>query len=723
MVFAHRRDDGKLEQLGEHLYSVASRCASFADYFGAREWGAYIGRFHDLGKNTAGFQHRLLEDGEKVDHSTAGAQAVCENTGDSLIPAYCIACHHSGLLNGGTKADVAGSSTLSGRMKKECLPLLSSDYSPKPGDQPIHNPSISPLCTSFVSPAFAMVVRMLFSCLVDADFLSTEEFMQPDCNRRSMDDYDFSICSRKLEACYRSFSQGKDELNRLRTGIAEQCRKQGEKGEGGIYSLYVPTGTGKTLASMNFALAHLQATKKRRIIYVIPFTSIIEQNAQVFRNLFGEDVVLEHHCNVDYQTDGDEVSFLQLASENWDMPIVVTTNVQFFDSLFTNKVSKSRKLHNIVDSVIIFDEVQMLPTTYLVPCMYAVAELVKNYSCSVLFCSATQPPFSHFLQKFSIPITQVIGDSTRIFQTLRRVTYNDEGQLTDVQLVSRFVSETQVLCIVNSKKHAKHLFELARKNYPNSKCFYLTTNMCAVHRSMRLDEIRKCLSAGVSCIVISTSLIEAGVDIDFPRVFRELTGVDSIVQSAGRCNREGKRASGKSIVSIFEADEKESGSIPRQIRQQAAITKMILANYGCDFNNPELVSQYYTRLYAARGEENFDAKGIMKLLSSSPSAMPFEKIAEAFSLIDDNGTPVFIPFDATARLIIEDIRSGWYARSELRKLQRYSVNVHHWQLEELQKEHAVMLLGDNLCILEDPSRYSQDTGLEIGNQGNAFFDC
>ena len=340
----------------------------------------------------------------------------------------------------------------------------------------------------------------------------------------------------KLDDKLKVFSNPSNEINQIRYSILQQCLNASNI-DGKIFSLTVPTGGGKTWSSMAFALHHAKRFNKERVIYVIPFTSIIEQTVDVFRSVFGEGNVLEHHSNVDYASlkEGESEDFLKKSSENWDIPIIVTTNVQFFESLFAYKTSKCRKLHNIANSVIVFDEAQMLPIQYLKPCTRMISELTQNCRDTVLLCTATQPNLQRFFGDNEIH--EIIHSPAELFIKLKRTKIEIEGKCEVRELVEKIKEYKQVLCIVNLKKRAYELFH----EFECDHVFHLSTNMTPNHRREVLAVIRKRLNEGLPSIVISTTVLEAGVDIDFPVVFRECAGLDSILQAAGRCNREGKR--------------------------------------------------------------------------------------------------------------------------------------------------------------------------------------
>ena len=345
-----------------------------------------------------------------------------------------------------------------------------------------------------------------------------------------------------------------EPINRRRRKILQECISSGSNTTENLMSLTVPTGGGKTIASMAFALNNAIKNGRQRIIYVIPYTSIIEQNAKVFAGIFGGENVVEHYSSAEYDdTDSEEGNIKRLATENWDAPIIVTTNVQFFESLFSNRTSKCRKLHNIANSVIIFDEMQIIPEGFLKPCLKSIEQLTKQYNCTAVICTATQPSLEKFFERQVI--NEICSEVENNYDFFRRTTITVlERKLTKEEMSERLKNNSKVLCIVNKKKSANEIFEML-KDEENTFC--LTTNLCSVHRSKILQQIKSCLEENKSCRVISTSLVEAGVDLDFPCVYREKAGLDNIIQSAGRCNREGKFSKEDSLTFVFTlSDEK-----------------------------------------------------------------------------------------------------------------------------------------------------------------------
>lgn len=546
--FAHIARDDRTQTVSEHLNGTAELCAGFAAAFGAEDQGKLAGLAHDLGKYSAAFQRRLQGSTERVDHATAGAAECCRlNQGSA---AFAVAGHHGGLPDGGGQGDTWEEGTFIGRMRKAAFGKLEPyETWKKEIKLPlIPQPEFAGCCEEM------FFTRMLYSCLVDADFLDTETFMEGKALKRGGGDT-IDTLEDKLRSYVSGWFPPKTELNRERCAMLTRCVEQGECQSPGLFTLTIPTGGGKTVASLAFALRHARAHGLRRIVYVIPYTSIIEQNAQVFRDILGDENVLEHHSGVLYDIEDEarpENARLARATENWDMPVVVTTAVQFFESLFAARGSKCRKLHNLAQSVIIFDEAQMLPVKYLRPCVFAIAQLVKRYGVSAVLCTATQPALDGMFREFlpDRPAVELCPPELFRPEIFRRVTFRREETLSGEKLAGQINAQKQALCIVNSRKSAQRIYGLLEPE----GAFHLSTLMYPAHRKAILTEIRARLKSGLGCRVISTSLIEAGVDVDFPAVFREEAGLDSILQAAGRCNREGKRSVVESVVTIFRGE-------------------------------------------------------------------------------------------------------------------------------------------------------------------------
>lgn len=457
--YAHIRQDENgqtiYQTVAEHLTGTAALCREFAADFGAEADGDLMGLAHDLGKCTDAFQKRLLEGGPVVDHTMAGMLTCIKMKRPSA--AACAAGHHGGLLDvGNLRTDRAGEATLSGRFKKG----VEGHYLERCGESGVTLPTLPPETPERNPLKASFRTRMLYSCLVDADFLDTERFMDGERGRGGYDDLPTLL--RRLNEYIAPWQNPKTALNKLRCKILNSCLDKGSKPKG-IYTLTVPTGGGKTVASLAFALRHAVAHGMKRVIYVVPYTSIIEQNAEVFREILGDGNVLEHHSGVQFElSDGASPEEVRraLAAENWDMPVIVTTAVQFFESIYANRSSKCRKLHNLADSVIIFDEAQMLPLCHLRPCVAAMASLAEQFRSTLVLCTATQPSLDDLLHTYapSCPITELCPQTAEEYDSFRRVTFRQEGILEDDALAEKLSEHRQVLCIVNSRKAAQSIF-------------------------------------------------------------------------------------------------------------------------------------------------------------------------------------------------------------------------------------------------------------------------
>lgn len=707
---AHLTEDGRTQTILEHLKGTASLCSAFAAAFDAEAQGQLAGMAHDIGKYSAAFQRRL-HGGPKVDHASAGAFE-CLKT-QQLAAAFAISGHHGGLPDGGSRGDAAGAGTFWGRINRASQGNL-EDYHAWQSEFSLPHAN---------TPAFAgtrlegmFFTRMLFSCLVDADYTDTGAFMDNSpylpASSSSMEEL-----WRRLETYVSGWFPPKGALNMQRCVILEQCMSAGAQYGPGLFTLTVPTGGGKTVASLSFALAQAKARRMKRIVYVIPYTSIIEQTAQAFREILGDENVLEFHSGVQFDQQEDDASSPEAAPltrsvETWDVPVIVTTAVQFFESLYACQPSKCRKLHNLAQSVLIFDEAQMLPLPYLRPCVWAIAQLVRHYGASAVLCTATQPALDPIFQEFAleIPIREICPMAEAHWESFRRVSFQQAGTLSWMDLAARLQQQEQVLCVVNTRRAAREVFH----QLSGSGNFHLSTLMYPAHRRRILDEIRRRLRDGLPCRVVSTSLIEAGVDVDFPAVYRELSGLDSILQAAGRCNREGKRPPEDSIVTIFQGEDPP----PRLFETSIGAGKIVL-DHCQDVSSRAAIHTYFSTLLDLKGAEAQDAHHILPLMESE--FFPFRTVAERFHLIESPTTTVYLPLEEGAGLV-ELLRSGQYSRTLYRRLGQYGVSVYPQHLAALEQAGALEHLEDGSVVLRDIGLYTQTTGLTLEpSGGNALF--
>lgn len=699
---AHLRSetDKKEQPLYEHIKNVAELSKKFSECLILSDYAEIIGMLHDIGKYSNRFQQRINgNDKIKVDHSTCGAQEAFKMK--LLMAAFCIAGHHGGIPNIGVRTDSENDPTLTGRLKRN-----TEDYSAWINE--VDRSKFKPIAEPFTKNRipYTFILRFLFSCLVDADYLDTENFMSNGAVLRDSGE-DLTYLLNLLNKHIEKWQNPSGKLNILRTQMLNECIDVGKNCNEKLFTLTVPTGGGKTISSMAFALNYAVKHSKKRIIYVIPYTSIIEQNAEVFRKIFGMNNVLENHSNVDFDSLDNETKIqMMLAAENWNSPIVVTTAVQFFESMFSNKPSKCRKIHNIADSVVIFDEAQMLPLDYLLPCATAIRQLAENYNSAVVLCTATQPNFQSILnlteKNNKLQLTEICKSAEKMADDFRRVNFKYEGKLEDDEIALELKQWNQVLCIVNKKAHAQKIYSMLGESDEN---FHLSTYMYPAHRQQVLDEIRKRLDENKPCRVVSTSLVEAGVDIDFPTVYRAISGIDSILQAGGRCNRENKRNSAESVVHIFNTDEVLSY---QQTNTDAAMA--VIKKYGDKIYLPEAIKMYFDDLYYYRDIDKthkvFDKKDIINGLTN----LEFETVSQRFKMIENDTKALYICTDENKEEI-NQLRNGNYTKELFRSLQKYVVNLYEKDFNKLNEVCAIEYVDNSFYILADNKYYSSKSGI------------
>jgi len=713
-LYAHTKPGSKVDEwqkLEDHLTNVAEMALEFGSDYGGGKWAYFAGLWHDLGKSSNEFQAKLIAANDydahvetkpgRVDHSTAGAQHAYKILKDiGKILAYTIAGHHAGLPDGKSNEE----SCLAKRLEKKV-----PNYNLLVESNLIDYPSLKDLPIKVDKNRFgfqiSFFIRMLYSCLVDADFLDTERFVDEDKSRWRSGYELLAVLQDKLNSYLDRFSQKSFPLsiNNYRNQILNACLEAAEWSPG-LFSLTVPTGGGKTLSSLAFAFKHALAHGKARIIYVIPYTSIIEQNAAVFREILGDDAVLEHHSNYD---SSDEDYRSRLAAENWDAPLIVTTNVQFFESLFSNRSSRCRKIHRIANSVVILDEAQMLPVSLLKPCLEAIRELSLNYGTSTVLCTATQPAL---LKTDLFPdglegVREIIPEPSKLYSALKRVQIKKLPVLQDAKLVQQLQDYPRVLCIVNTRKHAREVFE----KLPNRDgCFHLSGLMCPAHRTEVLERVKSTLlNDNKPCRVVSTQLVEAGVDVDFPVVFRAISGIDSIAQAAGRCNREGKLGQ-EGKVFVFSP---ESGVPPGDLRQATETAESILRNHD-DPLSLTAVNDYFRMYYWLKGEA-LDRQHILADLNegSRSGDFPFKQINVKFRIIETEMQSLIIPFNQDADAVISELRYSTYPAAAARKAQRFTIQVYPQIINSLLAAGSVEQLQNQYLVLINRDLYRDDLGL------------
>lgn len=724
-IIAGHIQDERVQSLTDHLDGTMRLAEGFGAGMGLGAEAGLLGKIHDEGKDTAAFQDYIHgRKHRRVDHSTAGAKSFWENGHIGwlqLIGGFCVAGHHTGIPDLGSKVDCAGTSTLNGRMKK-CIPSIRHPQRYLIDSTCLDVDHLNTFIENRNALDVMILTRMLFSCLVDADFLDTEAFM----NNQPVRKNEFSSL-KEIAAMFWSrleedgYFRPKNALNEKRCEILHTCMRKGE-GKQGLYSLTVPTGGGKTISSMAFAMKQAMKWHKERIIYVIPYLSIIEQTADVFRALLGNHAVLESHSQVDYDSLPEEGSEeagrvaerMKLAAENWDAPVVITTNEQFFESLYANKTSRCRKLHNIANSVIILDEAQMMPVDFLKPCLHVLEQLVHYYGCTVVLCSATQPELGRYLQKNPIqknPI-EIMENVGELFQFFKRVTFDIDGETDYAEIAKKLDECEQVLCIASTKKEAEKIVELL-----DGEAMYLSTNLCPAHRREIIREMKTRLRDGNPCRVVSTSIISVGVDIDFPVVYLQYTGLDSLIQGAGRCNREGRQSLQKSRAHIFWTKESKKSLFMRKEKQ---VTDMIRKKYNAEeMTEPSAIRTYFENWYQSN-EGNLDYREIEKLAQS----LSFAEIGKRFHLINDSTKSVFVPFDEKARNIKEQLMMGNRSRQLMRAAGAYMINVRYSKaqgqsdfMKLLTQGQIEMFPGDeNLAYLVNMEDYDVELGLKIKSE-------
>lgn len=707
--------------LEEHLLAVAVLAAEFASVFNSQDWARLSGLWHDIGKFREKFQKYIKSvsgyDAEahiegapgRVDHSTAGTIHAVEKLGiHGRIIAYMIAGHHAGLPDWNGEPASLFQRMEDGKQKGYLQEALQNAPTTGLLDQP---------CPTSPPPqdgSIALWIRMLFSCLVDADFLDTEAFMD---ERRK----DLRAGYPALNELLSAFDQHMNDktanatdspVNRIRAEVLRQCREKAEL-PAGLFSLTVPTGGGKTLSSMAFALNHAVHYGKQRVIYVIPYTSILEQTAEIFRKIFGDENVIEHHSNLDPDK---EDSRSRLATENWDAPIIVTTNVQFFESLFAARTSRCRKLHNIVNSVVVLDEAQLLPPEFLDPILHVMQDLSQNYKVSFVLSTATQPAFSPRPKFLGLGgVQELMDDPDGLYADLKRVEAELPQDFNTPRTWESIAGELQqyesVLCIVNSRTDCRTLHALMPRG-----TIHLSALMCGQHRSEVIAAIKQRLKNGISTRVISTQLVEAGVDMDFPVVYRALAGLDAVAQAAGRCNREGILP-GIGKVVVFVPPKPAAPGLLRKAQQSG---QEIMRLTEGDPLTRERFEAYFRRYYASLN--SLDEENIVSLLDMHNRAearraeFNFRTAAEKFRLIKEEGQTAIIVRHGESNNLIAALEASrnmqpHQRRGILRRLQRYTVNIREQECKKLMDSGDIREIFEGCYVQQTDTLYHSQLGM------------
>lgn len=720
--YAHTREDGERQTVKAHLTGVSEKAEKFSVDL-LKPIAKKASLYHDIGKYALNFQKRLDDDKVKFSHAACGAleykKFADKNDAFAPLMEYCIAGHHTGLMDGGTVADNSDSPTLNGILKRADEYTGDSDYSAYATEiefatltqeerTPLYNELRSAKDPTELIERYAFFTKYVFSCLTDADFLDTEIFCNKNVERGMSGDF-----KKALDKLNRELSDmpSDNPLRQARSRIQQQAFDNSVN-KSHISILDMPTGSGKTLCSLKLALE----SGKKRIIYVIPYTSIIEQTANKFEKMFGDVLpVLQHHSNYSYDGNTEEekktADKLKRTCENWDAPLIITTSVQFFQSIYHYKGSALRKLHNLRDSVIVFDEIHLIPTELLRPCLKAVGYITKYLNSEALFLSATMPNYSKLFDKFlpDVNYNKLVTDRTE-FQHFKKCEYKDMGKTTLETIAENASRCKNALIVVNTKKTAAELYNLVQ-----GEKYHLSANMTPAHRSRVIEVVRNKLENGEHITVVSTSLVEAGVDLDFNTVFRQLSGLDSILQAGGRCNREGK--DDKGYVYVFDIDEtyRKGSDLSMRINK----TKGLLEKYQ-DITSYDCIKEYYDGIFdfnQSRIAENsiakyneqsnsFDRQGLML-----PYSIPFRSYAMQFEYISADTISIVIddPNDQTCHELVETLRNG--DMSVRRALQKYSVSVYMNVFKDLYSQGVLNDHGTGIFILENQSYYNNETGL------------
>lgn len=708
-IIAHKSKDGREQSLQEHGQNVAKMAASFAAPFGGEKFAERIGVSHDAGKNTVGFQQYIQapDKNAKSPHAIIAAALNCQ--ANDVLSAVITEGHHSGLHN---ILDTITNVRAAFAERSQDIATAREHFSTDAINQIEIIPEFARKNKVFGQYAFT---KMEFSCLTDADYQDTERFMRG-YSPRSYNYDSFSDIydmfrkhiqpwidkDNKMVGENNQQLTKNEEINHMRTQMMLQCLNAGSNSrKGDIRTLSIPTGGSKTLSSFAYAIAAAKKdTSIKRIIVVIPFNTITTQTASVLRGIVGEKNILENHFGFDFE-DSKQGKLLQYASENWDIPIVVTTNVQFFESFFSNKPSKSRKLHNIADSIIIFDEVQQLPVKYLKPCIKCIESLAANFGARIVLSTATQPALEPYFE--TIKPREIIDDSESYVKPFRRCSIENIGTVTAKNLTERIQKHKQCLCVVNEKEEAKAIYT-AIENGRCKNLYCLTTDITPYDREKLLRQIRQNLKDDEPCIVISTSLIESGVDVDFPYGYRELYGLDSILQTAGRVNRNGLRDCGSSTLFVFDGPQEEYRALRNgtsrgcnESDNKKSITRGILQKY--DVDSPKAIHEYFSMLYSYKcdGLDEFD---IVKMADSR--LVPFQDISRKFKIINEDTVTVIIPQTAEASELIDKIRKQTATKDDIRKAGKYAVSVKRNKYDKYLAASAEVLTTKIYDDTEEP---------------------
>lgn len=738
MYHAHTKNKGGFEEtVGAHLRETANLAARFASVWDRGEEGYAAGLFHDLGKYTECFKMVLEGKAQQVDHATPGAHALLRQyKKEGVAAALTAQGHHDGLQIGlpkdlkealAMKEPISlQNKTYSSRDIKTLLDYLQQDNLKIP----------SQIMSDYLleynknrSVAAMLYVRMLYSALVDADFLATEAHFAS----KKKGGYKYRPAGAVLEpeklltilleymARLREKSSANNELNSLRNDLFNACLES-DKVSKGIYTLTAPTGSGKTLSMLAFALKHSIRHQLRRIIFVMPYLNIIEQNALVYREVFkscGDNLILEDHSLVELPEEQ------RLFAENWDAPIIVTTTVRFFEGLFANKSSACRRLHNIANSIILFDEAQSLPPHLAIYTLAAISYLVERYRCSAVFSTATQPAFEVFDERINKHVSsgwqpsEFISEELKLFDRTREVQINWKEHLSWEVIARELAEESQVLAIVNTKKQARVLYQQIKEQLGTDKgLYFLSTDMCPAHRLAVIDRVKELVSReennlGVNCHLISTQCVEAGVDLDFPTVWRALGPLEAIIQAAGRCNRQGLLPFGKVVVFRPPMEDEKFPDAAYE-KGAAEVLVMLEQQKELDIEDPEVIKEYYYR-YFLNNLHHFDKDKLAQIFQQ----YDFLKVAQEYRWIKDSSINILVPYSkkiATYYELCQLARKGDFNRTWIKKARPisvgYRVNNEHYIYDYLEPVLKGRKESTGWYLLLNPDLYSDSIGLD-----------
>lgn len=734
---------GRTDTVTGHLQAVARRAAEYAAAFGAAAEARLAGLLHDFGKYGELFQRRLRGEAEHVDHWSAGAwHALAAYHAEGLAAALAVQGHHIGLQRAEQDAlralapdVVRRRHPLNLRLSEPPVSLLAELQLPARSELPK-----SLYAHGSTHHAAAMLdIRMLFSCLVDADFIETEAHFNAANDKKvyrpAGPRLDPAHALGILLAHVRELARKANadpEVNTLRADLLKACLDKAVS-RPGRFTLTAPTGSGKTLAMLAFALKHAAEHDLQRVVLVIPYLSIIEQTAHVYRTVFeermGPGYVLEHHSLAGTRGEDDGAEGVgeaqRLQAENWDAPIVVTTSVQFLESLFSNRPSACRKLHRLAGSVVLFDEVQTLPTGLAILTLATLSRLVERYHTTVVFATATQPAFTHLDKHVKEWCSsgwrpaEIVPREHKLYDRARRtrVEWPEQGKRIDwpevaCQLAAR--EFRQALCVVNLKRHAVALFaELRKAGLPDGELFHLSTNMCPAHRAVVLAEVRRRLSNGEPCRLVSTQCVEAGVDLDFPVVFRAWGPLDSIAQAAGRCNRHGLLAEPGRVRVFVPRDDSYPGG---PYKQAAGVASILAASRELDLDSPELYDAYYRQLYDISRPEERNQE-----LQDAIRRRDFVDVARLYRVIEEDAVSVLVPYDKDLfEKLTKDARAEGLTRTWIARARPYAVSLYRPEHSQAIRDLIVPLPAGRgewsdewYEYVGDAADYDPKTGLTV----------